>query len=218
MIKVNLLYDRQKAKQESGIIEDASVVVTKSAFEDIFGDDESVRQGDNRLGIVFKIAIMLGFTIALYYYERMQIRQNQNQIAVKQMEAEEIRSLLEAKRGTVKDLELLKQRFSDEREFIDATRKELITRMHFVRGLDSIQTAVVPNLWLTSVSYNDGVFKIDGQSFYKADLDNFHDNLSKVSFFNKAIITKDSGSKLKTSEVYEFSILAEIKKEALGGV
>jgi len=217
MIKVNLLYDRSTIKQQAGPVE-SSTFDNATAFKDIFGDDVGVKQSGGQLSSVLKLLLMLSFTAGLYYFETVQTKANKSLISSKQVELKELKSLLETKKNVVANLESLKDRFSKERLFIEATRNELVKRMHFLRGLDSIQTAVVPNLWLTGVSFSDGVFSVDGQALYKSDLDSFYENLNRVPFFNKVIIVKDSKSQSRASGAFEFSIRTETKKNALGGV
>ena len=217
MIKVNLLRDRSKAKKEGSLNEAPVVTNSGTAFKDIFGDEEGAKQSDGQIGSVIKIIAMLTFTALLYYYESVQKENNQAAISKKQVEVEDLQNLLADKRKVVENLEELKQRFTRERAFIEATREELIKRMHFVRGLDSIQTAIVPNLWLTKISYDNNAFQIDGQALYKSDLDSFYSNLNRIPFLNKAIIVKDSEVKSQSAGAYEFSIISEIKDAALGG-
>ena len=220
MIKVNLLHDRSKAKQKGAIASgsQASVITgSGTAFKDIFGDDGEAQQTGGQAQSAIKILIMISFTAGLYYYERVQVKSNEAQIVTKQMEVEEVESLLADKRSTIENLEDLKTRFEDERQFIEATRKELISRMHFVRGLDAIQSSIVPNLWLTNITYDRGSYKIDGRALYKSDLDDFYGKLNKIPYFNKAIIVKDSEAQSQNG-AYEFSIVTEAKEKALGGV
>lgn len=216
MIKVNLLYDRSTTKKAEGVA--PPTFDNSTAFKDIFGDEGGAKQSDGQLASVFKILLMLVFTAGLYFYERQQVKANQSQISTKQVEINELKSLLETKQKVVADLDQLKKRFADERRFIEDTRQRLIKRMHFIRGLDSIQTAVVPNLWLTDVTYGQSVFSINGQALYKSDLDSFYENLNRVPFFDKAIIVKDSKSKTQNAAAFEFSIRTETKIEAVGGV
>ena len=215
MIKINLLNDRSKAKQEGAISNDPSVVSNSgTAFKDIFSGDDIV-ENDGQIGLVIKILIMIGFTAALYCFQRIQTGANKAKIAAKQRQVTEIESLLEDKKSTVEDFDTLKKKFQDERDFIKATKKELIDRMHFIRGLDKIQTAqsaVVPNLWLTSLTFENGSFKIDGQALYKSDLDSFYAKLNKILLFSNTIIVKDSEVKTQGDGVYEFSIVTETKK------
>ena len=217
MIKVNLLRDRSKAKKE-GALNDAPVMTNSgTAFKDIFGDELEAKQSDGQIGAIIKVLVMLIFTAALYYYEGVQKENNQSIIVKKEAEVQGLQNLLAEKRKVVENLEALKQRFAQERAFIEATRAQLIERMHFVRGLDSIQTAIVPNLWLMKISYSNNAFKINGQTLYKSDLDSFYSNLNRIPFLNKAIIVKDSEVKSQNDGAYEFSIISEIKDKPLGG-
>jgi len=217
MIKVNLLQDRSKAKKEGSLNEAPVVTNSGTAFKDIFGDEDGAKQSDGQVGSIIKVVAMLSFTIFLYYYESVQKENNQVAISEKQVEVEDLQNLLTDKRKVVEDLEDLKQRFTKERAFIEATREKLVERMHFVRGLDSIQTAVVPNLWLMKISYDNRAFRIDGYALYKSDLDSFYSNLNRIPFLNKSIIVKDSEVKSRNDGAYEFSIISEIKDMALGG-
>ena len=220
MIKVNLLNDRSKtSKKKNPVSADAPETDEGSTiFRDIFGDDQESISKDSQIDIVIKVLVMLSFTAALYAYERVQKSKGQKAIAMKYEEIRKAEDILKKKETETVDLNILKQRFDDEKKHIEAVRAELITRMHFLKGLNSIQTAMVENLWLTSLSYKNGSFKIDGKTFYKNGLDTFYKSLKKVPFFDKTIIMKDSESREQNVEAYEFLILTEIKKDALGGV
>ena len=217
MIEVNLLYDHSVAKEEQSLSQAPHIPESGgTAFKDIFGED-GVEESGSQLEKVFKILLMLSFTGGLYYYERMQIKENRLAISSKQMEVQEAENLLQTKRGVVKNLSELKKRFESETVMIQATKDKLVRRMHFIRGLDFIQTAMVSNLWLTSIRYQKGAFTIDGRTLYKVDLDAFQTNLNKSPFFKRAIIVKDSEVQSVNLGAYEFSIVAETKKEPAGG-
>jgi|GEM_PF-7020867 len=232
MIRVNLLRDRSRSKNAAPASDDSEFKdfqgggagTNTRAFNDMFGDIDggqgggSSAGGSSQLESVFKILIIISLPIALYFFEKYQNDNNQKLISTKQLEVRELDSLLLSKNKVIENLEPLKKRFEDERKFIEDVRGKLINRMHFVRGLDSIQTSVVPNLWLTSIEYDGGTFKIDGQALYKNDLDTFYNNLNKIPFFNKAIIVKDSEVRNRSEGAFEFSIVTEAKTSALGGV
>jgi Tfp pilus assembly protein PilN len=231
MIRVNLLRDRSRSRSgapvagsEFGDFQGEGSGTDTKAFNDMFGGidfDEKKSGGggaSSQLESVFKILIVIALPLALYFYEKYQNDNNQRAITTKQQEVRELESLLASKNKVIEDLEPLKKRFENERKFIEDVRGKLINRMHFVRGLDSIQSSVVPNLWLTSIEYDNGNFKIDGQALYKNDLDTFYNNLNKIPFFNKAIIVKDSEVRNRREGAFEFSIVTEAKTSALGGV
>ncbi len=232
MIRVNLLRDRSRSKNAAPSADSdfkdfqgGGEGTNTKAFNDMFGDigggsgqGGGGGGGNSQLESVFKILIVISLPIALYFFEKYQNDNNQKSIVTKQQEVRELDSLLLSKNKVIEDLEPLKKRFEDERKFIEDVRGKLINRMHFVRGLDSIQTSVVPNLWLTSIEYDAGTFKIDGQALYKNDLDTFYNNLNKIPFFNKAIIVKDSEVRNRSEGAFEFSIVTEAKTSALGGV
>lgn len=211
MLKVNLLVDKSAPKQAKKVSSSATSGSNSTNFKDIFGEGLEVKNETDVQGQVLKFILIVGFAGGLFAYEKIQLNKNTKAIAAKNAELNEIKTLLDEKTQSVAGLEELKSQQKEQNEYISQVKSKMIERMHVLKGLDFIQSAVVKDLWLKSVEYDDGAFTLAGLFLQKSSLDKFYDNLNKVPIFKKSLIIKDSESSSGVKGAFEFSIMTNLK-------
>lgn len=211
MLKVNLLVDKS-ADRSSKKNSPSEVTGTSSTnFKDIFGDGLEVKSGPDVKEQAAKLVLLFGFLAGLYAYEQVQLDKNKKVISAKNLEVNELQVLLEQKAQSVANLSQLKDERKNQNEHIEDVKSKMTQRMHMLKGLDYIQSAMVKDLWLSSLDYESGAFTLVGLFLQKSSLDQFYKNLNKVPVFNKSLIIRDSESSSGVEGAYEFSIMTKLK-------
>jgi Tfp pilus assembly protein PilN len=216
VIKVNLLKNRAitPASLLDGKSGGATGATGVSTLDGSFDTFESSLPAQ-----VLKLILLLGFVCSLVVYEKLKGDEGKDLIAQKNAQIESLQAEQLKQEQEVAQY----QGLSDKKESALSLDNELSLiksqRLKALKGIDTLQSLVPKNVWLTLIRYNKNSLELDGQTLLDSGLDKFVSNIKSESLFDKINVRKDVKAKSTSGRVLnEFKVTMEIvESEDLDG-